>query len=59
MHPGFDLPEIGTLPGEGPSVFEGRKPSAPAVVHLLVELLLAGIAQILTDQLYRQTFAVA
>ena len=59
MHPGFDLPEVGTLPGEGTLVFEGRKPRTPTVMRLRVELLLAGIAQILPHQLDGQTFAVA
>ena len=54
MQPSFDLPEVGALASEGDPVFQCRKPSTPAVMHLLVELHLAGIAQILTDQLYRQ-----
>ena len=57
--PGFDRPEVGTLPGEGTPVFEGRKPRSPPILHLLIELLLAGIAQIRTNQLEGQTFAIA
>ena len=59
MQPSFDLPEVGALASEGDPVFQCRKPSTPAVMHLLVELFLAGIAQILTDQRYRQAFAIA
>ena len=50
MHKGFDRPEVGARADEGHPAAQRRKPSTKAVGPLRVELFLAAIAQIQTDQ---------
>ena len=49
VEPGFDLPQVGRLPGNGHPILKTGKPSAEPIGELFIELLLRAIAQVMAN----------